>query len=137
MDLVPKFTSHVRQYMSQSPEHVVVVHCKAGKGRTGTVVACWLLENGEEATADAALERFSRERTHNKQGVTIPSQIRCVSCRAKTSHAALGPRRGSNGTFAVVVFYLSFVKPDGQRVGSQTPRVRGSFFHMEGHGLGR
>jgi len=78
MDLVPKFTSHVRQYMSQSPEHVVVVHCKAGKGRTGTVVACWLLENGEEATADAALERFSRERTHNKQGVTIPSQIRYV-----------------------------------------------------------
>ena len=35
----------------------VYVHCLGGCGRTGTVVASWLV--GQGATADAALERFS------------------------------------------------------------------------------
>jgi protein-tyrosine phosphatase len=38
----------------------VYVHCWGGIGRTGTIVGCWLAQNGH---ADAALERLAHLRT--------------------------------------------------------------------------
>ena len=35
---------------------VVYVHCRAGVGRTGTIIGCWLARHGERG--DAALERL-------------------------------------------------------------------------------
>lgn len=61
-----------------SPSHVVVVHCKAGKGRTGICVAALLLHLGEARTWTAALARFALARTRNGAGVTIASQRRWV-----------------------------------------------------------
>jgi atypical dual specificity phosphatase len=37
---------------------VLAVHCRAGLGRTGTVVAGWLIHEG--LTAEAALDRLRR-----------------------------------------------------------------------------
>lgn len=62
----------------EEPRSVVAVHCKAGKGRTGLMVSCYLLHSGLCRTARQALELYARKRTQNKKGVTIPSQIRYV-----------------------------------------------------------
>jgi hypothetical protein len=62
--------------------------CKAGKGRTGTAIAAALVHNGACATADEALALFAERRTHNKRGVTFPSQARYVKYYAVQVFAA-------------------------------------------------
>ena len=56
----------------------MVVHCKAGKGRTGCVLSCLLLHLGLCSTATEALDLFGARRCSDYAGVTIPSQIRYV-----------------------------------------------------------
>lgn len=60
-------------------ERVVVVHCKAGKGRSGSV-ACSYLISEEGWTKDEALSRFTlrRMRSGFGEGVSIPSQLRWI-----------------------------------------------------------
>ncbi|OTB06470.1 hypothetical protein M426DRAFT_55211 [Hypoxylon sp. CI-4A] len=58
---------------------VVVVHCKAGKGRSGTMACSFLIaECGW--TPEQALARFTERRMRPKfgAGVTIPSQLRWI-----------------------------------------------------------
>ena len=73
-----KFAMSAVEWMEAHDDNVVVVHCKAGKGRTGTMIACLLMAMGQCPTADDALDFFAQERTANGKGVTIPSQIRYV-----------------------------------------------------------
>ncbi|XRB02085.1 phosphatidylinositol 3,4,5-trisphosphate 3-phosphatase [Pycnococcus provasolii] len=62
---------------------VAAVHCRGGKGRTGTAVAAYLLYSGQCSTANEALDLFARRRTDltksgKLQGVKNPSQRRYV-----------------------------------------------------------
>ncbi len=57
----------------------VVVHCKAGKGRSGTSVCSYLISE-EGWTVEDALTRFTSRRMRSGfgSGVSIPSQLRWV-----------------------------------------------------------
>lgn len=57
----------------------VVVHCKAGKGRSGTS-ACSYLISEEGWTIEDALTRFTSRRMRNGfgSGISIPSQLRWI-----------------------------------------------------------
>lgn len=65
-------------WLKADPENVVAVHCKAGKGRTGLIIAAYLVFSGVCGSTTEALRLFGDMRTLNGKGVTIPSQMRYV-----------------------------------------------------------
>eukprot|EP00668_Euglena_longa_P048314 GGOE01065382.1.p1 GENE.GGOE01065382.1~~GGOE01065382.1.p1 ORF type:complete len:392 (+),score=93.57 GGOE01065382.1:62-1237(+) len=70
----------VDQYLKADPRNVVGIHCKAGKARTGLMLACVLMYTRPELRkAIDALAFFATKRTYDGRGVTIPSQQRYVS----------------------------------------------------------
>jgi hypothetical protein len=69
----------MRNWLHEKKGRVVVVHCKAGKGRSGTA-SCSYLISEEGWPVHKALQRFTerRMRPNMGKGVSIPSQLRWI-----------------------------------------------------------
>ncbi|MEJ1284947.1 transmembrane phosphatase with tensin homology [Cricetulus griseus] len=73
------FSKEVNDWMAQHPENVVAIHCKGGKGRTGTMVCACLIASEIVLNAKESLYFFGERRTDKAssskfQGVETPSQ---------------------------------------------------------------
>ena len=76
--LILDFCVDICLYLTTNPGGVAAIHCKAGKGRTGVMIVCYLIFSGLCETTDEALAHYASQRTLNNKGVTIPSQIRYI-----------------------------------------------------------
>jgi hypothetical protein len=76
--LILDFCVDICLFLTTHPRGVAAIHCKAGKGRTGVMIVCYLIFSGLCQTSDEALTHYASQRTSNKKGVTIPSQIRYI-----------------------------------------------------------
>ena len=78
LGLLYYFCESAHEWLSSHKDHVIAVHCKAGKGRTGTCISAYFLYARLYRTPAEAMEAYGSARTKNKKGVTIPSQRRFV-----------------------------------------------------------
>eukprot|EP01100_Stratorugosa_tubuloviscum_P010511 TRINITY_DN451_c0_g1_i2.p1 TRINITY_DN451_c0_g1~~TRINITY_DN451_c0_g1_i2.p1 ORF type:complete len:591 (-),score=205.25 TRINITY_DN451_c0_g1_i2:53-1825(-) len=77
--LLFKIILSMDSWLKADPKNICVVHCVGGKGRTGTVISCYLLYSSNKfADPKAALDYFGKKRSKKNKGVTQPSQKRYV-----------------------------------------------------------
>ncbi|CAF2729481.1 unnamed protein product [Rotaria sp. Silwood2] len=74
------FCQHAETQLKEMADRTLVIHCKAGKGRTGVMSCCFLLYYYRQEHNDPieTLKFYAQQRTSNEKGVTIPSQRRYV-----------------------------------------------------------
>eukprot|EP00927_Polykrikos_kofoidii_P062357 TRINITY_DN57165_c0_g1_i1.p1 TRINITY_DN57165_c0_g1~~TRINITY_DN57165_c0_g1_i1.p1 ORF type:complete len:626 (-),score=94.70 TRINITY_DN57165_c0_g1_i1:71-1879(-) len=73
------FCIDAENWLRCSEENVAVVHCKAGKGRTGTMICALLVFAGATRSAYDALAWYEVIRGGKRAGVTIAAQIRWIA----------------------------------------------------------
>ena len=79
LNLMRSFCEDAKSFLDEDEQNIIAVHCKAGKGRTGTLISCLLLYMKIFETAKECLLYYGIMRAENGKGVTIPSQIRYVN----------------------------------------------------------
>lgn len=78
IDLLFEVCQEIHSWLCSDIENVVAINCKAGKGRTGTLICCYLIYCGRITTAEEALSYYKFKRFSKGGGVTQPSQIRYI-----------------------------------------------------------
>lgn len=75
--LLPQIVDAMHAHLSSSTDATAVIHCKAGKGRSGLSLCSYLVTHRQWKEADArALFTAKRMREGFGEGVSIPSQLR-------------------------------------------------------------
>eukprot|EP01088_Endostelium_zonatum_P018142 TRINITY_DN570_c2_g1_i2.p1 TRINITY_DN570_c2_g1~~TRINITY_DN570_c2_g1_i2.p1 ORF type:complete len:790 (+),score=169.74 TRINITY_DN570_c2_g1_i2:23-2371(+) len=83
LDMLFDVVAAVDEYLKQDEANVAVLHCKAGKGRTGTAIASYLVYTGLFTEAKDAMEFFGGIRSTTNTGVEVGSQRRYVDYLAR------------------------------------------------------
>ena len=70
--------------MSQDEDNVIAIHCKGGKGRTGTCVSAWLIESGHFTKAKVCPDNlqnieFLPEVTHPTDAFVPYQDTNCIT----------------------------------------------------------
>ena len=71
--LLSQCCQDIHDFLEENRNNVIIVHCNAGKGRTGTLIACYLLFCGFCDTARDALAYYGFKRFTDGTGVENPS----------------------------------------------------------------
>lgn len=122
-----EFSKEVTDWLDEDKENVVVIHCKGGKGRTGTMVCACLISSELFYTAEDSLSFFGRRRTDQTsstkyQGVETPSQNRYVGYFEKVKrvyHWDLPPRKILKPNKIIIYSIHSVGKGDGSDLNVQ------------------
>uniref|UniRef100_M4BD47 Phosphatidylinositol-3,4,5-trisphosphate 3-phosphatase n=1 Tax=Hyaloperonospora arabidopsidis (strain Emoy2) TaxID=559515 RepID=M4BD47_HYAAE len=78
LGLAFKLCSSIESWLEADAKNVAAVHCLTGKGRTGTVIACYLAWVGHFSNALESLEYVAKQRQTSVEKLTIPSQRRYI-----------------------------------------------------------
>ncbi|XP_019194961.1 PREDICTED: phosphatidylinositol 3,4,5-trisphosphate 3-phosphatase and protein-tyrosine-phosphatase PTEN2A-like [Ipomoea nil] len=76
--LIKLFCQSAYTWLKEDIVNVVVVHCKAGKARTGLMICSLLLFLKFFSTAEECIDYYNQKRCVDSKGLILPSQIRYV-----------------------------------------------------------
>ncbi|CAN0422503.1 unnamed protein product, partial [Laminaria digitata] len=74
-----KMCTSIESWLGADPKNVAAVHCLTGRGRTSTVLACYLAWVGEVSTPTEAVQHVASCKGIAMERLTIPSQRRYLS----------------------------------------------------------
>ena len=67
------------EFMNQDMQNITVIHCNHGKGRTGTLICCFLLFVRAFTNPEEAMRYYSKKRFETQGlGVSQPCQIQYI-----------------------------------------------------------
>lgn len=78
LETMAAFANSAKQWLEDDVNHVVNMHCKAGKGRAGLMCCVLLVRTGAAQSAIEAMDLYDRERVTNNRGLTVTSQRKYV-----------------------------------------------------------
>ncbi|XP_066179210.1 tensin-3 [Sylvia atricapilla] len=80
LDKVCTICKAMESWLDNDPQHVVVIHCRGGKGRIGVVISSYMHFTNVSASADQALDRFAMKKFFDDKVSALmqPSQKRYV-----------------------------------------------------------
>uniref|UniRef100_A0A8C8R548 Tensin 3 n=1 Tax=Pelusios castaneus TaxID=367368 RepID=A0A8C8R548_9SAUR len=80
LDKICTICKAMESWLNSDPQHVVVIHCRGGKGRIGVVISSYMHFTNVSASADQALDRFAMKKFFDDKVSTLmqPSQKRYV-----------------------------------------------------------
>ncbi|XP_057361324.1 tensin-3 isoform X2 [Manis pentadactyla] len=80
LDKVCTICKAQESWLNSDPQHVVVIHCRGGKGRIGVVISSYMHFTNVSASADQALDRFAMKKFYDDKVSDLmqPSQKRYV-----------------------------------------------------------
>ncbi|XP_071409520.1 tensin-3 isoform X2 [Pithys albifrons albifrons] len=80
LDKVCTICKAMESWLNSDPQHVVVIHCRGGKGRIGVVISSYMHFINVSASADQALDRFAMKKFFDDKVSALmqPSQRRYV-----------------------------------------------------------
>ncbi|KAI9905160.1 hypothetical protein PsorP6_013808 [Peronosclerospora sorghi] len=78
LGLMFKICSSIESWLQADDKNLAAVHCLTGKGRTGSVIACYLAWVGQFSNAMESLEFVAEKRQTSVEKLTIPSQRRYI-----------------------------------------------------------
>ncbi|XP_062850465.1 tensin-3-like [Trichomycterus rosablanca] len=80
LDKICTICKAMENWLNNDPQHVVVIHCRGGKGRIGVIISSFVHFTDISSSADQALDRFAMRKFYDDKVSLLmtPSQKRYV-----------------------------------------------------------
>ncbi|XP_068174786.1 si:ch211-191a24.3 isoform X2 [Antennarius striatus] len=105
----------MENWLEVHPKHVLVLHCRGGKGRLGVLVASYIHFSNMSASADLSLDRFAMRKfyTDKLSPLMTPSQKRYVWTLGSMLKGGLRMSPSPSFLLCIVLHGLPKLRPDG------------------------
>eukprot|EP00941_MAST-03F_sp_MAST-3F-sp1_P005311 g5311.t1 len=88
LNLMFKICTSIENWISADEENIAVVHCATGRGRTATVIGCYLAWKGFVSSPLEGLQFVAKKKKMSLNMLALPSQTRYISYFSKILEGA-------------------------------------------------
>ncbi|KAF7650935.1 hypothetical protein LDENG_00118420 [Lucifuga dentata] len=115
LDQIFSICTLMENWLQKHPKHVLVLHCRGGKGRIGVLVASYIHLNNISASADISLDHFAMRRFYSDKlsPAMTPSQKRYAWMLGSMLKGRLSLCPSPTFLLCIVLLGLPKIRPDG------------------------